>query len=248
MPTQLLLKNCRLGYPVLFEAKPVMKGNKPMGDRRTFRVNAHLAPGAEEEIKKAIAAEIQETWPDKTKRPYIGVGKEAETWFNKNHRTGQERGGLRLPLVWGPSEWPDDAFAKGWVLICSSPEGSPPAIVERVGGINQKVTDPTKVYPGCEAHVYVNIKYYESGEGGIAGFVSGVMLTNRETERWDGRPSVDQMFDGIGDDEVAEAKPSAGNEADVWGDEDAFGDSSGTGGSPPATGSSADNWDDDILF
>lgn len=202
MSTQLLLKNTRLGFPKLWEPQAVTQNGRPLdGSKPRFSCNLHISQADAVKVQLAIREAINAKWPDPAKRPHVSVTKDPMTWFNKNHKTGAKSPGMRLPLVWGPAEWPDDKNADGWVLIASSPENSPPAIVEHRNGMNIAVEEKAKVYPGAEAHCYVGIYGYSAGQEGVACGLNGVMLTGRELGRFDSRPTVDQMFAGVtGDD------------------------------------------------
>ena len=215
MSTQFLIKNCRLGYPNVWEPKVVVQNGRPLADSKPrFSCNLHLPPGAQHQVKKAIKEAIETKWPDPKKRPFVSATEDPMTWYNKNHQTGQKSSGLRLPLVWGPAEWPDDPNATGWVLITSSPENSPPAVVEQRNGMNVAVTEHAKVYPGAEAHAYVGIYGYSVGQDGVACGLNGLLLTGREMGRFDSKPTIDQMFADVTTDDMP--------------NDDPFGDAGGT--------------------
>ena len=234
MSTQLLLKNTRLGFPKLWEPAAVTQNGRPLdGSRPRFSCNLHISDQDAVKVQLAIREAIEAKWPDPKKRPHVSVTKDPMTWFNKNHKTGAKSAGMRLPLVWGPAEWPDDSNATGWVLITSSPENSPPAVVEKIRGMNVSVEERAKVYPGAEAHAYVGIYGYSMGQEGVACGLNGILLTGNEMGRFDSRPTVDQMFGGITDDDVASP-------------DDPFGDSTPGTSDPGAEG--AADWADDDDF
>lgn len=177
----------QLGYPHLWEARPIMQQGRPIGDPR-FSANlvlpANPDPRIIEQIKGAIVAAWEAKWPDPAKRPPLAS--------------------LRVPLVWGDTAFPEDPNCQGrWVVLCAAKADSPPQVVEDLNGsgLYTQVTDRAKVYPGAEAHVNVGIYGYDLGQQsrGIAAGLNGVILTGRPVNRFDSKPTITQMAAGIGD-------------------------------------------------
>ena len=69
-----------------------------------------------------------------------------------------------------------------------------------VGQDMQPIIDPSKVFSGCVGFVNAGLSYYPKGKAGIGGWLNGVMITDEEPPmgRLDGKPSVEQMFAGVG--------------------------------------------------
>ncbi len=183
---------CRAGHPALFEPRAIIQNGVQTGEPR-FSANLHLPEGfdvlsLQQEIVMVWAAK----WPDPTKRPPMAgtPGGDPNAWTNTIP------GYIRQPLVWGPKEWPDDPEAKGWILITSARQDSPPVVVEMVGGQPVSVTDRSKVYPGVEVHAGCSLFSYDKGSQskGISCGLNGVQLTGRDLGRFGNRPSLGQMF------------------------------------------------------
>ena len=184
----------RIGYPHLFEARPVIQNGVQIGDPR-FGCNFHFQEGHDPAVvtmlQNAIFEAIAAKWPDPAKRPRFQVasGSPKEAWVNGP-------GWPRIPLVWGPAAYPDDPAAPSWVLISSAKEDSPPFVGEVVNGINVALADRGKAYAGAEVHASVGIfAYYKSVTSfGVSAGLNGVLLTGRELGRFDNKPTVAQMF------------------------------------------------------
>ena len=184
----------RLGNPHLFEARPNISQGKEIGAPR-FGANLHLPEGIDiAPIQQAVIDAHLLKWPDPSKRPplQVSVGCDPTLWNNKTP------GYLRIPLVWGPTEYPDDPVSTGWVLISSANEDSPPSVVEIINGAVVRLDDLTKVYPGCECHAGIWIFGYDQGpkSKGISCGLNGVQLTGRSMPRFDSKPTNEQMFGG----------------------------------------------------
>jgi len=202
MPTQFTIANCRLGYPSLWEPSVIKEADD---SRPRYSVNLHLPEGAEEQCKAAIKEVLQAQFPDPAKMPYIAVDWNGDpmTWFNKNHDTGRTSGGLRLPLVYGPAEWPSDPNAKGWILICSArSDRDRPPYVKKVNGMNVALDDQKErhlIYPGAEAHAGVGFYWYSNVSTGVGCGLNGLCFTMRDLGRFDSKPTVDDMFGDVPD-------------------------------------------------
>ena len=204
----ILIKRARLGYPKIFTPEVVTQDGRPLNDSRPrYTANVHIpddgdGPKQVAQLKQMIADAIKAKWPDPNRRPAFRMTADPMTWFNKNHKTGIKSGGARIPLVWGPAEWPGDPNATGWVLLTSAAEKSRPECLERRGNVNVPVTEQAKVYPGVECHAHVSIYGYAKGDEGIACGLNGVLLTGNEVGRFDNRPTASQMFASVSDDEL----------------------------------------------
>ena len=178
----------RLHFPHLKEPHQIKINGVPTGDPR-FGSNLVFPAGVESfnpalipSIKQAITEAWVKKWPDPTKRPPL------ET--------------LRQPLVWGPTEWPDDKTVAGcWVLIAAAREKDPPACVTADGRQIQDAGDPAwaAFYPGAEVHANLGFFGYDTSKTsrGISCGLNGVRLTGRQLPRFDSRPNVAQMFQDI---------------------------------------------------
>jgi len=197
--SQILIPNCRLGYPKLLKPESIMENGRPTGEPR-FGVNLHLPndPALLKQCQDAVIRAWQEKWPDQNARPPLMVDpNNPQSWFNKNHKTGMRSSGIRVPLVFGPAEWPDDPNVQDgvWVIICAAQQNSPPAVVDFR---RQPIQNPNDVYPGAEAYAHVAFYGYQrSGSVGIGCGINGVMLTGRDVGRFDSKPTTDQMFGDV---------------------------------------------------
>lgn len=187
----------RASYPHLFEPRAIVQDGKETGEPR-FSVNLHFANDADPAVAAAVRA-VQEDimaawatkWPDPARRPpmRVSVGGDRNLWVNAP-------GYIRLPLVWGPAAAPGDPNATGWVLTASAKADSPPIVVEMVNGLPVQLADRTKAYPGAECHAGISIFAYDKGaqSKGISAGLNGIQLTGRDFPRFDGKPTVSQMF------------------------------------------------------
>jgi hypothetical protein len=95
-------------------------------------------------------------------------------------------------------EYFDPRFNGWWVLSCTRAEedGKPDVVTTSL----ERITDPGLVFPGQLVHVNFGMSAYTKGTGGVGGWLNGVMLTGVEGPmgRLDNRPSVEQMFSGVG--------------------------------------------------
>jgi len=87
----------------------------------------------------------------------------------------------------------DQRFSGWWALSLSAPQDNKPAVVDMN---RQPVIDPSMVYSGCVVYASCGISAFTKGNGGIGGWLNGVMVTGEmgDMGRLDGRPTVDQMF------------------------------------------------------
>jgi len=91
----------------------------------------------------------------------------------------------------------DPRFAGWYVITCTAKADDRPAVVNTN---YEKVVDPGSVFSGMVAHVNIGISGYVKGTGGIGGWLNGVMITEEEPPmgRLDNKPTVEQMFAGVG--------------------------------------------------
>lgn len=193
----------RLAYPHLFEPRAIVSKGVETGAPR-FSANLHLDNTPAEYIQmiqQAVINAYVSKWPDPTRRPPLQatVGGDPRLWTNKLP------GYLRTPLVWGPSDFPEDPNAKGWVLLTTAQADSPPDVVQAIpqpdGSFSGAVplSDRALVYPGAEAFAHVGVYAYAKGgqSVGISCGLNGIALTGRDLGRFDSKPTVGQMFGGM---------------------------------------------------
>jgi hypothetical protein len=187
----------RLGFPVLFEPRPVIQNGVETGAPR-FSANLHFPanpdPALVRAVQEAVLLAHATKWPDPAKRPPLAcqVGGDPAQWVNGLGR-------LRIPFVWGPATWPNDPSAAGWVLTTTARADSPPFVGELVNGIPVALAERAKAYPGAEVRASVGIFGYDKGaqSKGISAGLNGLVLTGREWPRFDSKPTVGQMFNAL---------------------------------------------------
>ena len=201
----------RLGYPHLREAVPIMTGGRPKGEPR-YTVELHLNDSVTLAdgrpliltLQQEIVAAAEKLWPDPARRPPCQAqpGGDPTLWRSADRS-------LRLPLVWGPAENPDDAHAVGWILKAAAKQDAPPYVMRYEGNVPAIIGEHEwgLVYPGAEAHV--NLSIYAYADGGVACGLNGVLLTGRDLGRFDSRPSASQMFGGLPGPNEMPAVPGA---------------------------------------
>ena len=91
----------------------------------------------------------------------------------------------------------DPRFSGWYVFTCNAKETDKPAVVNMQ---HEQILDPGELRAGMKVHVSAGISGYTKGRGGIGGWLNGVMVTGEMGEMGDlsGKPSVEQMFAGIG--------------------------------------------------
>lgn len=104
-------------------------------------------------------------------------------------------------------EYYDPRFTGWWVLSCSAKADDKPAVVDMA---QQPLVDGNKACSGAVVYVSMGISGYTKGKGGIGGWLNGVMVTDEDMPfgRLDGKPSVEQMFAGVGSAPAAPSTPS----------------------------------------
>lgn len=105
-------------------------------------------------------------------------------------------------------EYYDPRFAGWYALSCSAKQDDKPDVVDMS---HQPLVDGNKACSGAVAYINMNISGYVKGKGGIGGWLNGVMVTDEDMPfgRLDGRPSVEQMFAGVGQAPVTAQTPAA---------------------------------------
>ncbi len=106
--------------------------------------------------------------------------------------------GFKRALKKGAVVRPNDPNLAGmWVMNAYASEDSPPSVVEDDGrGNSLVITDRSKVYSGCEAHVAVGLFTYRksSVNTGIGCGLNIIKITGRSFPRFDNRQTADQAF------------------------------------------------------
>ena len=97
-------------------------------------------------------------------------------------------------------EYYDSRFSGWWALTCNSKQTSKPQIgcFDQQGGIEQCI-DPAAIWPGQVVHVSVGFFAYDTGTGGVAAGLNGVLLTGEDGPmgRIDGRQNLGDMFNEL---------------------------------------------------
>lgn len=92
-------------------------------------------------------------------------------------------------------DYHDSRFVGWYAFTCSAKIDDRPAVVDTA---RTAIIDPAAVYSGMVVHISAGISGYVLGNGGVGGWLNGVMSTGElgQCGRLDGKPSVDQMFAG----------------------------------------------------
>lgn len=159
MGSNIVIKNVRLSYENLLEARAANAGDDPTFGTAIL-IPKKLADGSDnpqvDEIKKAISAEVAE-----------GVVKK---WG------GKRPANIRVPLRDGDAEKPDEAaYAGMWFMNGKGPKAgkNAPVLLNSKG---QETRDPEDIYSGVEANLQINFYPYDnSGNKGIACGIASVM-------------------------------------------------------------------------
>jgi hypothetical protein len=103
----------------------------------------------------------------------------------------------------------DPKFSGWYAFSCTAKADDKPPVVNMA---HEPIINPGDVFSGMVGYVSAGISYYPKGKAGIGGWLNGVMITAEEPPmgRLDGKPSVDQMFTGIGEGSPS-APPAAPN-------------------------------------
>lgn len=106
-------------------------------------------------------------------------------------------------------EYFDPRFVGWYAFTCSAKQEDRPVVVDMN---RQPVIDPALVYSGMMVHVNAGISGYTKGTGGVGGWLNGVMVTDQlgPMGRLDGKPSVEQMFQGVNGTSSPAAAPAPG--------------------------------------
>lgn len=183
-----------LSFPIL---TPQALANKQARDSDAkYGVSVIFLPGDPqiEQLKAIINEAIANGYPN-------GFPASAKTCFKSYDDAYKGRG---IPVC---DRWYDPRFSGAYVLSTSAPTTQKPDLVDQNF---QPIIDPSEVYAGAVGWVNCGISKYTKGTGGIGGWLNGVMILNEEPPmgRLDNKPSVEQMFAGVGNASVASAPQS----------------------------------------
>jgi len=164
-----------ISFPTLFTAKVPQAG----GDAK-YGVTVLLPPNDPQlaAIQAEVDAAKQNTFPS-------GIPNNANVCF------------APYDVKYAGKDYYDPRFTGWHIFTCSAKQEDKPSVVD--GNYNQ-IIDPGQVYSGMVAYVNAGISGYIKGTGGVGGWLNGVMLTAEEPPmgRLDNKPSVEQMFAGVG--------------------------------------------------
>lgn len=171
---QILLQWCRLSFPELFTAKPVILQGKPASAPR-FSCIVTVDPRQVAAIQQLENEIVAESWPE-------GVPPN-----------------LKRALTRGEVARPSDPNLKGqWVISANAKQDSPPQVVERDPntGTHIALRDRSQIYSGCEAHVHVGLYSSQMSVQSpqINCGLNLVIPTGRHFPRFDNRPDADQIL------------------------------------------------------
>ena len=153
---QLELYYVRLGFPNIWEAKPIMMNGRPKGDPI---FSAQVVIDAYDPNLAAMVQKIQQA-----ENEIIAIA-----WPNGVPAV------FKKGLMWGPEVHPKDKnVATSWVLHANAKAEDPPQVVMENppgSGVTVPLTKETArdlVYSGCEAHVGIGLFDYtrSAGDGG----------------------------------------------------------------------------------
>lgn len=171
--TKMVIPNCRLSFPNIWEPKAINGGEEkysvscviPKSDTKTIA-----------KIQKAIEAAKED---GKTRK-----------WGGKIPPN------LKLPLRDGDIDRPDDENYADCYFINATSKDAPQVVDRKV----QPVMDPMMVYAGCYCNVSVNFyPFNANGNRGVAAGLGNIQFV-RDGERLSGRASADADFDALEDD------------------------------------------------
>ncbi len=161
-----------LSFPHLFQPRAIQQGDDPKYSCSGLIRKDDPALGA---VQQAIETEKQNGFPS----GFPGNGK--------------------VCLQDGAVKYPDDTRMHGFMILTSTAKADqkPPVVDANL----QPVMDPALAYPGAVAWMVVNtFSYSQPTSKGVSCGLNGIMLTGEEGElgRLDNKPTVEQMFAGLG--------------------------------------------------
>jgi len=111
--------------------------------------------------------------------------------------TGQDECFGPYDTKYAGKDYYDPRFSGWFVFSCTAKAEDKPSVVDM--NYNQ-IIDPGQVFSGMVGYVNAAVSAYTKGKGGIGGWLNGVMITAEEPPmgRLDNKPSVEQMFAGVG--------------------------------------------------
>tara|TARA_Y100000310_G_C20696993_1_gene826380 strand:- start:149 stop:883 length:735 start_codon:yes stop_codon:yes gene_type:complete len=179
-----------LSFPTIFTPDYARNSQgKPMGDNKRYSCDVLLSPGDPQiaQIQQIVDTAVADAYPS-------GAPANLRKCFVSYDEKYQ-----------GKSYY-DQKFSGYYVLTVTAKETDKPHVVD---ANMQPVMDPGAAYPGCEVWVACSITSYSEGQGGIGGWLNGIMLTGGECPlgRFDNKATVESMFGDVGDQ--APAAPQA---------------------------------------
>ena len=179
--SQVRLENVIIMFPKVFQAQASEPGNDPRYTCLFFLPAGH--PQQDQLLTMAKNAE-NETFPS-------GFPKNG----NRSIKTYDQ--------AFEDSDYYNPAMSGGLLVSCSAKEGDKPAIVD----LQMQEVLPNQLWPGCLVNAFIGVSGYKAGKGGVGGWLNGVQTHEVDGEfgRFDGKPSVEQMFGGGAAQPVAQA-------------------------------------------
>ena len=171
----------RLSFPHIWEPQPVKSEGRAISEPRYSTV-VILADEMVPLIQQLEARLIAQSWPE---------------WAN-----GQPPPGINLVRAIKPGAIirPGDPNLEGkWCLSANAKQDSPPWVVmEDAQGTLVPITDRSKVYAGCEAHVSLGLytTQIKAAEPQINVGLNGIKLTGRAFPSFENRVTAEQAMKG----------------------------------------------------
>lgn len=122
--------------------------------------------------------------------------------------TGQDECLTAYDVKYAGKDYYDPRFTGWWVFSFTAQADDKPAVVDMA---HQPIVNPGDVHSGIVVYVSAGISGYVKGKGGVGGWLNGVMSTGEVDPnygRLDNKPSVEQMFAGVGAGQQAAPMPS----------------------------------------
>lgn len=170
-----------LSFPTLFQPKPVKdaQGN-PTGDAK-FSATL-LLPPTDPQLA-ALQAEVEQAKANTFPSGFPAKGDLCLVPYDTKY---------------AGKDYYDPRFTGWYVFSCTAKADDKPAVVDMQ---HQPIVDSSVVCSGAVVWLNAGISGYTKGTGGVGGWLNGIMATGELSEygRLDGKPSVDQMFAGVGD-------------------------------------------------
>lgn len=161
-----------LSYPHLFQPRAVQQGDEP---KYSASILIRKDDPQVAQIQQAVETEKANGFP---------------SGFPANAKCAFKDGAVAYPE--------DPAMHNFYIISANAKADQRPALVD---ASLQPVVNPSDVYAGAVAWCAINFfSYSKQISKGVGCGLNGVMLTGEEGElgRLDGRPTVEQMFGGVG--------------------------------------------------